>query len=407
MKPDHTSGSRRLPSLDVLRGVGVLGMLATHIQSFAMGAAARSNPGDVGPLEGADRWVWFMNYVLMDGKFLPIFSVLFGASCIMLVDRANDAAIPAARPHYRRVAALFCIGLLHACLLWYGDMLMSMALCGALVFFYLQLTYRRQLVLGAILLGLGAVIGALLAGWPEVSGAGGTIDPAEAYRAKIWEISRYRGTWLEQMDHRIPAAISVVTASLARQGLWEITGLMLIGSALFRLGILSGRRSERFYAVLGGLGWGLGLPCAIYLGANLVSHAGQGHQESIAAAQLRYWGDGLIALGWLGLTLLVVRRGWPLKPLAAVGRLALTNYLLQSLICTTIFYGHGLGLFARVNRMGQVAIVAAIWAVQLAGSVWWFRWFSVGPVEWLVRRVTYGGSPANLKGYVAGEGIVA
>ena len=118
---------------------------------------------------------------------------------------------------------------------------------------------------------------------------------------------------------------------------------------------------------------------------------------ALVSQQLHYWGNLFVALGWTALAMLLCQRGWPLRSVAAVGRMALTNYLLQSVICTTIFYGHGLGLFGRVDRAGQLAIVIAIWAFQLLASKAWLGYFAVGPVEWLTRWLVFRRRPSFLR----------
>jgi uncharacterized protein len=111
----------------------------------------------------------------------------------------------------------------------------------------------------------------------------------------------------------------------------------------------------------------------------------------------RVWGNLLVALGWTALVMLLCQRGWTLRPIAAVGRMALSNYLMQTVICTTIFYGHGLGLFGDVERTGQAAIVLGVWAFQLVASMAWLSRFAVGPVEWAVRWVVSGRRPHLLR----------
>jgi uncharacterized protein len=112
----------------------------------------------------------------------------------------------------------------------------------------------------------------------------------------------------------------------------------------------------------------------------------------LVSQELRSWGNVLVALGWMALVMLLCQRGWQFGPIAAVGRMALTNYLLQTVICTTLFYGHGLGLFGQVERAGQFAIVVAIWGFQLLASSVWLAYFTLGPVEWAVRWVVFGRS---------------
>ena len=176
-----------------------------------------------------------------------------------------------------------------------------------------------------------------------------------------------------------------------------MTGLMLMGMALFKLGVLSAARSRAFYLRMAGLGFGAGL-LLIALGLWRSTAMGWDLLDFVLVSQqLQYWGNLFVALGWVALVMLLCQRGWPLRSVEAVGRMALTNYLLQSVICTTIFYGHGLGLFGRVDRAGQLAIVVAIWAFQLIASSVWLRYFAVGPVEWLTRWLVFRRRPSFLR----------
>jgi uncharacterized protein len=204
------------------------------------------------------------------------------------------------------------------------------------------------------------------------------------------EIASYRGGWLAQMDHRVPAAFVAETAGLGQRLLWQMGGLVIVGMGLYKLGVFSAARSTAFYGAMAAVGFGVGVPLILYGVARNSARGWELADNLLVGNQLNYWGNLLVGLAWVGSVMLLYKRGWALAPLAAVGRTALTNYLLQTVICTTIFYGHGLGLFARVDRVGQLAIVVAVWGVQVAGSILWLRYFSVGPVEWAWRSATYG-----------------
>lgn len=394
-------GSARIRSLDVLRGVGVLGMLAVNIQLFAFPILARWNPTAYGDLRGVNWLVWLATFVLADGKFISIFGMLFGASIVMLAGRAGDRAIPAWRAHVLRMGALLVLGLLHAYLLWYGDTLVALALCGAVVFFARRLSPRWLLVLGGLAFAAGSVVTLALT-WSMVQGPPAELaawrDHYTPRRVNIaLEIIQYQGGWAEQMRHRVPAALETQTWYFGSRLFWQMTGLMLIGMALFKLGVLSAARSRAFYLRIGALGFGagtllisLGLWRSFATGWELLDFV-------LVSQQLHYWGSLFAALGWVALVMLLCQRGWPLRPVAAVGQMALTNYLLQTLICTTVFYGHGLGLFGQVDRAGQFAIVLGVWAFQLLASSAWLRYFAMGPVEWVRRWFVYGRRPSLLR----------
>jgi uncharacterized protein len=168
---------------------------------------------------------------------------------------------------------------------------------------------------------------------------------------------------------------------------------MLVGMALYKLGVLSAQRSDGFYRKLIVLGFGVGLPVIGY-GVWSNFNAGWSIQYSLfVGSQFNYWGSVAVALGWIGLVMRLVRSGRIVglqRRLAAVGRMAFSNYILQTLFGITIFYGTGLGLFGRVERVGQLLIVFVIWAVQLAIAPIWIRHFEFGPLEWLWRSLTYG-----------------
>jgi uncharacterized protein len=211
------------------------------------------------------------------------------------------------------------------------------------------------------------------------------------------EIAQYRGGWLEQMAHRVPAAWEAHTWSFAVRVLWQTAGLMLLGMAFFKLGVLSAARSQAFYVRMALAGFGAGallISVAIWrsfsTGWDLLDYV-------LVSQELKYWGNLLVAMGWLALVMLICQWNWPVRMLANVGRMALSNYLLQTLICTTIFYGHGLGLFGRVERAGQFAFVLGIWAFQLVASSVWLRYFAVGPVEWITRWFVFGRRPPFLR----------
>jgi uncharacterized protein len=387
----------------------VLGMLAVHIQLFAFPSLARWNPTAYGDFNGLNWWVWLVTSLLADGKFITIFAMLLGVSIVMLAGEAGDRDIPAWRTHLRRMAVLLVLGLLHAYLLWYGDMLVPLALSGSVAFFGRKLSPGKLLVLGGLVFATASVLSVALT-WSTAQS-----DPAAlaAWRAQ-WtprpaiinlEIAQYRGGWSEQMAQRVPAALETETVSFVTKLLWQMTGLMLMGIALFKLGVLSAARSRVFYVRMATLGFGVGI-LLISLGL-WRSYATKWDLLDfvLVSEQLHYWGSLFVALGWVALTMLLCQRGWPLRSVAAVGRMALTNYLLQSVICTTIFYGHGLGLFGRVDRTGQLAIVVGIWAFQLLASSAWLRYFTVGPIEWLTRWLVFKRRPSFVRSSPAVAGV--
>ena len=386
----------RIDAIDVLRGFALLGILVMNVQSFAMPQAAYFNPTAYGDLEGANLHVWLAGRMFADQKFMTIFSMLFGAGIVLMAERA-EARGGAGRVHCRRMGWLLVIGLLHAHLLWFGDILFTYAVCGMAVYPLRRLSPGRLIALGTALLAVTSALtvaaGLSLPYWPEDALAALTDEGWRPAPAAIEaELAVYRGGWLAQLPARSSAALGFQTFILAFWGFWRAGGLMLIGMALFKRGVFSAGRSPRFYAGLIAAAVLAGLPLQAY-GLALDFARGWQVWSFFIGLQFNYWPSIAVSLGYVGAVMLACRtpslRGLT-RPFAAIGQTALTNYLLQTVLCTTIFYGHGLGLFGSVDRAGQMGVAAGVWALQLAASPLWLRRFRFGPVEWAWRSLTYG-----------------
>jgi uncharacterized protein len=386
----------RIVSIDVLRGFAVLGILVMNIQTFSMIDAAYFNPTAYGDLSGPNLWVWLLSHLLTDQKFMSIFSMLFGAGICLMAERAEATGRSAAGLHYRRMFWLILFGLLHAHLLWYGDILYLYGMCGLVVYLFRKLRPGWQIALGVVSLAVISLMwiafGLSMAVWPAEAIEEFSVGWAPAPDVVAEEVQAYRGGWLDQAPFRSESALEFETFVMFIWGGWRAGGMMLIGMGLFRLGVFGAGLSRRFYLGLVTVALLIGLPVV-----------GYGIQRNFAAdwdvrwsfflgSQFNHWGSVVVALGWVGLIMLICREGLLTRlrlRLAAVGRMALTNYLLQTLICTTLFYGHGLGLFGRVERVGQIAVVVGVWIVLLALSPMWLSRFRYGPFEWLWRSLTY------------------
>ena len=388
--------SERIDALDVLRGVALLGILTMNISAFSMPAAAYFNPSVYGDLGGVNGWVWRLTHVLADMKFMAIFSMLFGAGIVLMTDRHAARGRATGALHRRRMLWLIAFGLLHAHLLWYDDILFWYGVCGLVVFPLRTLPPKRLILIGLASIGMASLF-SLVGGWtleswpPEMleSVSHDLSPPADALAA---EISVYRGGWLAQMSERVPRALEMETITLLSWAVWRVSGLMLLGMALFKLGVLTGARSPRFYRRLLAVTAVVGIPIVVFGLRQNVASGWKTPEFFLFGLQYNYWGSLLVSLGWVSAVMLACGNPnlarWT-RPFAAVGRTAFTNYILQTVICTTIFYGHGFGLFGRVERSGQALIVLAVWALQLAVSPLWLRRFRYGPLEWLWRSLAY------------------
>lgn len=389
-------GCERIASLDVLRGFALLGILIMNMQSFAMPDAAYFNPTAWGDLTGLNLVAWAAAHIMADQKFMALFSLLFGAGVVLFSERIEARGQRPARLHYRRTFWLFVIGMAHAYLLWSGDILVTYALCSAVVFLARGWRPRTLLVVGIALLAVGSLLslmsGLSLPWWPaeDLAAMREQWNPSAA--ALSADLNAYRGGWVEQMASRAASAYDLQTTAFIFVLGWRAAGLMLIGMALYKLQVLTGQRSVAFYRRLALVGAALGLPL-ISLGIVRNFAAGWSLEYSMfLGSQFNYWGSLAIAMAWLGLVVGLTRT--PHLPalqhrLAAVGRMALSNYLLQTVLATLLFYGRGMALYGRVDRVGQWGVVMAIWVLQLWLSPIWLRHFRYGPAEWVWRSLTY------------------
>lgn len=388
--------SERIVSLDVLRGFAILGILVMNIQSFSMIEAAYLNPTAYGDLTGVNRAVWVLSHIFTDQKFMTIFSILFGAGIVLITRKAESKGRSAAGLHYRRTFWLLVIGLAHAYLLWHGDILVLYALCSLIVFLLRKVSPTKLLIVGLLVIAVASGI-SFFNGWSMPHW------PAEARRNMMafWkpgaelidrEIAAYQGGWTAQMGHRVPASFFFQTLLFLIWGGWRAGGLMLVGMALFKWGVLTAERSKRFYAIFMCIGFAVGLPIVtIGVLRNFAAGWSLGY-SMFRGSQFNYWGSLFVSFGYICAVMLACKllsESRIITLFAGVGRMALTNYLLQTLICTTIFYGHGLGWFGEVQRYQQLLIVLGVWTFELAATPVWLRFFRFGPFEWLWRSLTY------------------
>jgi uncharacterized protein len=386
----------RIASIDVLRGFALLGILIMNIQDYSMIGAAYFNPTAYGDLTGINLLVWKASHLLADQKFMTIFSMLFGAGIFLMAQRAVESGRRPAGLHYRRMVWLMLFGMMHAYLLWRGDILFLYGFCGLVVYLLRRLPPGWLIALGLLSLafcsGIWLLSGWSIQFWPQEAVAQFAANWRPGAEAVAEEVAIYQSGWIGQMGQRISDAIEFQTTALLWWGCWRAGGLMLIGVALFKLGVFSAERSRRFYIGLTVPALLVGIPMVLYGMHRHFQNEWDATYSFFTGTVFNYWGSILVSLGYTGAVMLVVKAGAVralTRRLATVGRMALSMYLLQSIICTTLFYGHGFGLFGRVERVGQIGIVAGIVVLQLWLAPLWLDRFRFGPFEWLWRTLTY------------------
>ncbi len=388
--------TQRVLATDVLRGIAILGILPMNMQIFALYPVTVFYPyaGDfTDPINIA---TWTLLRVFIGSKDLIIFSMLFGAGMILAEGSRRAPGNTGSALHYRRMAVLFAFGLVHAYLIWSGDILVTYALCGSLVYLFRKLRPTTLAILGILsfavpmgLLFLAHFVVQRLSPNTQNALISGLRPDAESI-AHFNQV--YGGSWLAQMENRIPdALLNETIAGLLFMG-WIAAGMMLLGMAIQKHGVLTGKSSTRSYVMMIAAALVVGFPVLIYSFVWNFARQWRLPDGFLLGWCFRESSYLVIAFGWIGAVMLICRHGKLPRlsvALGAVGRTALTNYLMQSIICSLIFYGHGLELVGKVDHLGQILITLLIWIAQLVLSPIWLSRFQFGPVEWLWRSLTY------------------
>lgn len=387
--PPASATTDRHLGLDILRGVAVMGIFAMNIVNFGMPDAAYSNPAAYGAGGTADLVVWFASFVAVDGKMRGLFSFLFGASMLLVMMRAAPAGLKPARVHFSRMAWLAVLGAAHAVLIWDGDILLQYAVVGALAFRFRETSPRHIALAAALLLAVQLFIVAGVGAILESSTANGMFAPP-AGQALASDLAVHRGPYEGLLARRWADFPQDPLYALIFYGC-ETLAYMLAGMWGLRTGFLTGRWSLRRYGQVAAIGLGLSVPA--YAGLGLFFWR-SGFDTSAAFAVTHVAPTVLrpvMVVGVAAFVLLLTANGGALTArIAAAGRCAFSNYLGASLVATTVFYGHGFGLYGRLSRWELYPLVFALWAAMLLWSAPWLARYRYGPFEWLWRSLSRG-----------------
>ena len=413
------SGSERIESLDIVRGLAVLGILLMNIWSAAGPRLIWDYPIAVADQPGAPLQTWFLVQVLFEGSQRTLFSMLFGAGALMIIERLtrSDLAHRAKGLFYRRTGLLILFGLVNAYIfLWPADILYVYGLCG-LVLYPLSKLGNRSLIL-IIMLTMLIPLGLRLMDiadlkeeqqsyltaegnemamkpWKDALEKARPSADDEEFRESVRVMSD--GSFAEIFRKNAVSSLILQTVVTLKWFLLDALAAMLLGMVFYRMGILTLKVSppqvlRRYLAIMLIAGYGVGLPVSLWEASTMIASDFDPIQKT--QAMLTYdIGRIAMATGHLSLILFFCQAGWGrwIKArLAAVGRMALTNYLAQSILSGFIFLSFGLGLYGQLNGYYLYFVVAAIWLIQITWSSIWLRHFRFGPFEWLWRSLSYG-----------------
>lgn len=386
-----TTSRERIRSLDIVRGFALTGVFLVNFQFVIPWT------GLEGTADGAAAW--FLEHIVA-GKFYRLFAFLFGVGFALQMRRLEDRGAPFVRTYLRRVLVLFLIGVAHGMLLWPNDILALFAQLGVLLLLIRRVPARWLIVIGIACLFAAPANYYVSTGFADFFTASGQVQdppPQQSVGEKDRETERVRseGSYRDVVVWNTRYFLGWQTNRHARLLMLREEFLM------FLLGLYAGRRRlfERAAehapvirkTIVGTLAVGLlAIPAIGWLDAH-AAHPVHGHlaitfRQVVIAIQ-----PAALSLTYgLAVLPLVERFGLPLAPIANVGRMALTNYLLLSILATTAFYNYGLGLYGRVTVLGGMVMAAVAYAGLAAMSSWWLSRYRFGPAEWVWRSLTYG-----------------
>jgi uncharacterized protein len=415
-----TDREERIGMLDTTRGIAVLGILIMNITGFGL-PHSYDDPTNWGGSEGINLTVWRVVSLLFEGTMRGLFTLLFGAGALLFLQRhaARNPGLLPADLFFRRTIWLIVFGLINAyVLLWSGDILYYYGLVGLLLFVFRNVAPRKLVAAASVIMVLQTAVSFNeWYGYREVSAAAAEAQAARSAGKALTQqqadaienfatmneqfkppreelektIARMRKSYSSALGVVAPESWHFETTFFFQHGLMECLGMMLLGMALLKQGVLTGAASRRVYATLMLVGYAIGLAVNLFETSNLARD-----DFSIDALMTSYLTYDLgripMTLGHIGLIGLVYRMpalAGAMRTLAATGQMALTNYLSQSVICMFLFTGAGLALYGHLERHELYYVVVAIWVVQLIWSPLWLRRFRFGPAEWVWRSLTY------------------
>ena len=383
-----------------------MGILAMNIVAFAMPIQAYFNPEAL-PARSFDHVIYALNFIFIDGKMRGLFSFLFGASMLLIIERAKASGESPATVTYTRHLWLLLFGAVHFYLIWFGDILFAYALTGMVAFLFRNLPVRSLLVWGGILVVLQTLIMAgsaqqahslaqAVAG-PNPSAA--ALEDWTAFASEFEPLSPERlreivglhlGPWTGIVHAQLTEHVTEPLFFALFFGP-ETLAYMLFGMAGLKSGFLTGDWSDARYRKIAFRGLAVGIPIYAFIAWRLYSGG-----FTVPAIFTWYMTATvpfrpLMVVAYSALIILATRSGgWLAERIAAAGRAAFTNYLGTSILMTGLFYGWGLGLYTSLSRAELWLVVIAMWAVMLLWSKPWLERFQYGPLEWLWRSLARG-----------------
>ncbi len=410
----------RIRSLDVLRGVALLGILLMNIAGFGLVFMAYIDPTVQGGAEGKDLFVWIVSNMFFEGTMRALFSMLFGVGMVLMTSRmiGRGGGLEVADIYYRRTIWLLIFGIVHGYLiLWVGDILFAYGLWGLFLFPFRNTKPKKLLIAVIILTLIGVALQYikddinktyleqytaaqvytneedipedLMEGKKAWEAITAELKPDEKTVQKETE-SMHQG-YFDLVVYLAPVNRMMQTTFNYDYNPWDVLAMMLLGMALFKWGVITAQLKIKSYLLMILIGYGIGLPINYYE-TNLLLESNFSIPAFFESGLTYPFGRIGMAMGHIGIVMIFCKLNilvFLRNSLAAVGRMALTNYIMHSVICAFIFTGIGLSWFGKLQRHELYYVVLGIWIFQLVASPIWLKYYRFGPLEWLWRSLTY------------------
>lgn len=399
------NSTERLEHLDILRGAAIFGILLVNMMYYAHPYIYYQIVGDIPWDSTLDRITGYAIYFFGEGKFISMFAMLFGIGVVIQMDRAKTKGAKFFPVYFRRLTVLLIIGAVHAFLIWMGDILLAYALMGFIILFFFRNRKPKTLIVWTV---ISLLIPFIIFGLMTLAVSSLDTDSVDSTES-IEESIPSELQWFNDLIERSIEAYGtgnvndILVMRVIDISLYFIFGIfwMPAAFALMLFGIAIAKRNiaqqiDNHQSLLNKiLLWGFILGIAgnaIALTGFIKSDPVESNYWELAMYLGRAIGAPSLMLFYAAGITQLYRYGWFPRffiRLAAVGRMALTNYILQSIICTMLFYSYGLGLYGSVGPFAGLLITVAIFIIQLFISPLWMKRFHFGPLEWLWRSGTY------------------
>lgn len=418
--------NERIQIIDTLRGIALLGILLMNIPYFSNPQQVAYNLNVFNEYSGPNYYTWWVVNGLFEGTMRGLFSMLFGAGCLLLLSRLSKKKLDetAADIYYRRLLWLLLFGFFNAfILLWPGDILYAYALTGLFLYPFRKMQPKYLLLFAIVFM----LCGNLQTTYRLYQARSVRVEGEKALalekqnKTLTVEQKEAKEKWMGYQEKRKPENIRKEVAKEKEKiggqgyfgvfkyflginamiqsikfyggGFFDIIGLFFLGMALYKWNIITGQRKKKFYWVMLAICYPIGLALSYYnLSTTVALKFDWTRMLDKTFIDFYEFRRTLVTLGHLSLIILLYKYGvfttlyrW----LARVGQMAFTNYLMQSIICTIIFYGYGFALFGKLQRYQEYYVVGAVWVFQIIFSNIWLHYYRFGPFEWLWRSLTY------------------